>query len=105
MKTWHISWHYVKCVIKQKEMRKLDKWGEKEKLKAYLQQADEQCRKVMSLNNRKISTKDQTQDLGGFCFSLKTCQQWSHWKGGCPEAILKEGKRGEKNAALHKNWT
>lgn len=41
MKTWHISWHYVKCVIKQKEMRKLDKWGEKEKLKANLQQADE----------------------------------------------------------------
>lgn len=54
----------------------------------------------MSLNNRKISTKDQTQDLGGFCFSLKTCQQSSHWKGGCPEAILKEGKRGEKECGI-----
>ena len=26
----------------------------------------------------------------------KPHQKWSPWKGGCQEAILKEGKQGEK---------
>jgi len=55
----------------------------------------------------KVSPKmQQTPDTGReICIwplsqsincSLKPHQKWSPWKGGCQEAILKEGKLGEK---------
>ena len=58
-----------------------------------LSTADQQYLKV-----KKKSSKDLTKvkiSLSIYC-SLKPHQKWSPWKGGCQEAILKEGKRGEK---------
>jgi len=92
-----ISQHVVQCVLK-----KIGNWtsgGQKKKFQALkLSTADEQYLKVMSLRKKKKSI---------YCWS-KLHQKWSPWKGGCQEAILKEGKQGEKRlsyAKWHKKWT
>ena len=57
----------------------------------------ESFEKLKKLNiwrtNWNKSSKDLTQDMRD---ASGPQQKWSPWKGGCQEAILKEGKRGEK---------